>query len=75
MDAIGVATVSIGGFLLYASIRGLHPWDLFKKTLGASAPQAPPTNLVGGPVVPLNPAANTGGLIGGGNAIRPGTAG
>lgn len=38
MDAIGVATVSIGGFLLYASIKGLHPWQLFTQTLGAAAP-------------------------------------
>lgn len=48
MDAIGVAVFSVGGFLLYASIKGEHPWSLFLQTLGASAPTpgSSPTNAV-----------------------------
>jgi hypothetical protein len=41
MDAIGVATVSVGGFLLYASIKGLHPWQLFTQVLSVGSVPGP----------------------------------
>lgn len=43
MDAIGVVGVSIGGFLLYASIKGEHPWTLFQQVIGNYSPVSNPT--------------------------------
>lgn len=40
VDAIGVAVFAAGGFLVYAAIKGEHPWTLFVQTLtGAQAGQ------------------------------------
>jgi hypothetical protein len=40
VDAIGVAVFSVGAFLTYSAIKGLHPWALFTQTLSASVPVA-----------------------------------
>jgi hypothetical protein len=49
VDALGVALIGVGGFLLYSAIRSVHPhpWSLFLATLGAPAPTQPYTAASG----------------------------
>jgi hypothetical protein len=41
MDALGVIAVSAGGFLLYAAVKGEHPWTLFQGVLGVAGTPTP----------------------------------
>lgn len=35
MDALGVILVAVGGFLLYAAVKGFHPLASFQSTAKA----------------------------------------
>ncbi len=41
MDALGVVMMSAGAFIVYAAVKGEHPWSLFVSTLNGSAAAGP----------------------------------
>lgn len=36
MDALGILMIGAGGFLVYAAVKGEHPWTLFTSVLTSS---------------------------------------
>ncbi len=59
MDALGVAAMGAGAFLLYAAIRGEHPWTLFTQVLGAN-----PHDLnTAGKIAAANPSTAASGQV------------
>jgi hypothetical protein len=41
MDALGVIMAGAGGFLLFAAVKGEHPWTLFTKVLSPTTVDEP----------------------------------
>lgn len=37
MDALGVVMMGTGAFLVYAAVKGEHPWSMFLGVLGAGS--------------------------------------
>lgn len=60
MDALGVAIMGAGAFLVYSSIKGKHPWDLFQAALSGTQASTAATAAEAGPGTSVGDAGAVG---------------
>lgn len=69
LSALFLLMMGAGGFLVYASVKGEHPWSMFSTKLGVAATAG---NTGGGPTATPGPSGTGAVVVNQGTASTPG---